>query len=143
MNAQSVLEAEERGWAELTETFGRIPPDRFEDPTLTPDGWSPKDVMFHVAMWADEAATVLGRIAAGTHREGPLDVDAMNEAWFAESKDMDADFVRLRFAKARVSMREVFKRLDQVDRAALEWFDESAAQHYQQHLPDLRAFADR
>jgi hypothetical protein len=40
-------------------------------------------------------------------------------------------------------MREAFKRLDHVDRVALEWFDESAARHYQEHLPDLRAFADR
>jgi hypothetical protein len=143
VNTRVALEEEDRGWTELTEAFGRIPSDRFEDPTLTPEGWSPKDVMYHVAAWAEEAATVLGRIAAGTHREGPVDVEQKNDAWFAVSRDLDPDVVRLRFAKARVSMREAFVQLEKVDAVALEWFEESGARHYQEHLPDLRAFAER
>ena len=143
MNTQILLDEEERGWDELTEAFGKIPPDRFEDPTLTPEGWSPKDVMYHVAAWAEEAARVLGRIAAGTHREGPIDVEEKNDEWFAVSRGMEPDVVRLRFAKGRISMREAFLRLDEVDAVALEWFDESGARHYQEHLPDLRAFAER
>jgi hypothetical protein len=143
VNTQIVLDEEDRGWDELTEAFGRIPPDRFEEPTLTPEGWSPKDTMYHVAAWAEEAATVLGRIAAGTHREGPVDVEEMNQEWFAVSRSMNPDVVRLRFAKARISMRDAFLRLDDVDAVALEWFEESGARHYAEHLPDLRAFADR
>jgi hypothetical protein len=143
VNTQLVLDEEDKGWDELTEAFGRIPPDRFEEPTLTPEGWSPKDTMYHVAAWAEEAATVLGRIAAGTHREGPVDVEAKNQEWVGVSRSMDPDVVRLRFAKARISMCEAFLRLDAVDAVALEWFQESGARHYGEHLPDLRAFADR
>jgi hypothetical protein len=143
VNTRVVLEEEDSGWGELTEAFGKIPPDRFEDPALTPEGWSPKDVMYHVAAWSEEAATVLRRIAAGTHREGPVDVEQKNGEWFAVSRGMDPDVVRLRFAKARISMREAFLRLDEVDAVALEWFDESGPRHYQEHLPDLRAFAER
>jgi hypothetical protein len=137
-----VLDEEERGWTELTAAFGAIPPDRFEEQTLTDQGWSPKDVMYHVAAWAEEAATVLGRIAAGTHRERPLDVDRLNDEWFAVSREMDPDVVRLRVAKARTSMREAFIRLDEVDATALEWFEESAARHYQEHLEGLRTFSE-
>jgi hypothetical protein len=143
VNTQIALDEEERGWDELTEVFGKIPPDRFEDPTLTPEGWSPKDVMYHVAAWAEEAATVLGRIAAGTHREGSVDVEQKNDEWFAVSRGMDPDVVRLRFAKGRISMREAFLRLDRADAVAMEWFEESGARHYEEHLPGLRAFAER
>lgn len=142
MDIRVVLDEEEHGWTELTEVFGAIAPGRFEEPTLTREGWSPKDVMYHVAAWAEEAATVLGRMAAGTHRERPLDVDRLNDEWFEVSRGMDPDVVRLRFAKARLAMREAFMRLDEVDSAALEWFGESGPRHYQEHLGALRAFSE-
>lgn len=142
MDTQVVLDEEERAWTELTGRFGEVPQERFEEPTLTPEGWSPKDVMYHVAAWAEEAATVLGRMAAGTHRERPLDVDRLNDEWFEVSRGMDPDVVRLRFAKARLAMREAFMCLEEVDAAALEWFEESGPRHYQEHLRALRAFSE-
>ena len=85
MDVHGLLADEERGWLALTLVFGDVPPDRFDEPSVTDEGWSPKDVMYHVAAWSEEAAKVLGRIAAGTHREGDPDVQALNEAWFEES----------------------------------------------------------
>ena len=143
MDAQTLLQGEDRGWEQLTEAFGRIPSERFEEPTLTLAGWSPKDVMFHVAAWAEEATRVLGRIAAGTHRQGVVDVETLNREWFEISRGMDRDVVRLRFAKARIALREALGRLEEVDAVAAEWFDESGPRHYAEHLPDLRAFPDR
>lgn len=143
MDATALLEEEARGWERLTEAFGAIPPERFEEPTLTLAGWSPKDLMFHVAAWSEEAARVLGRIAVGTHREGVVDVEGLNRDWFEVSRGLDPDVVRLRFAKARVAMRGALKRLEDVDAVAAEWFDESGARHYEEHLADLRAFPDR
>ena len=99
--------------------------------------------MQHVARWAEEAATVLGRIAAGTHRESDLDVDRINEGWLEADRDADAEIVRLRFAKGRVSMRQAFQALEHVDATAWEWFEESGPRHYAEHLPDLRAFLER
>ena len=110
---------------------------------MTDEGWSPKDVMYHVAAWAEEAATVLGRIAAGTHREGDVDTQAKNEEWFEVGRGLDDDVVRIRFAKGRVAMRQAFSRLREVDATAWEWFDESGPRHYREHLPDLRAFLER
>ena len=36
------------------------------EPSATPDGWSPKDVMFHVGAWLAECAKVLEQIREGT-----------------------------------------------------------------------------
>jgi Mycothiol maleylpyruvate isomerase N-terminal domain len=138
-----LLDEEDRGWLRITEAFGDVPPDRFEATTLNDAGWSPKDAMFHIAVWMEEAATVLRRIAAGTHREGDLDVDRMNEEWLEAGRGADDDIVRLRFAKGRVAMRQAFESLPAVDAVAWEWFEESGPRHYEEHLPDLLAFLER
>ena len=138
-----LLAEEDERWLDLTEVFGDVSPDRFDEPTVTPEGWSPKDVMYHVAAWAEEAATVLGRVAAGTHRGGDPDTQGLNEAWFEMGRGIDEDVVRIRFAKGRTAMRQAFSRLSEIDAAAWEWFEESGPRHYEEHLPDLRAFLER
>jgi hypothetical protein len=143
MDVHGLLADEERGWLALTEVFGDVPADRFDEPSVTDEGWSPKDVMYHVAAWSEEAAKVLGRIAAGTHREGDPDVQALNEEWFEAGRGLDGDVVRIRFAKGRVAMRQVFSTLTEVDATAWEWFEESGPRHYAEHLPDLRSFLER
>jgi hypothetical protein len=143
MDVERLLEDEDRGWLEITEAFGDIPPERFDERTLNEAGWSPKDAMYHIAAWTEEAAKVLGRIAAGTHREGPVDTDALNAEWLEVGRGLDDDVVRIRFAKGRVAMRETFLRLQDVDAAAWEWFEESGPRHYAEHLPDLRGFLER
>jgi hypothetical protein len=141
--ADRIALEEDVAWRELHATFDAIPSQRFEEPKLTSEGWSPKDAMFHVGRWAEEAATVLGRIAAGTHREGDVDTDRLNAEWLEEGHGVEADIVRLRFAKGRVAMRQAFEALDDVDGTAWEWFEESGPRHYEEHLPDLRAFLER
>ena len=143
MDVDGLLADEERGWLALTEVFGDVPPDRFDEPSVTDEGWSPKDVMYHVAAWSEEAAKVLGRIAAGTHRESDPDIQALNDEWFEEGRGLGEDFVRIRFAKERVAMRQVFSQLSEVDANAWEWFEESGPRHYAEHLPDLRSFLER
>jgi hypothetical protein len=143
VDVDGLLAEEERGWLALTEVFGNVPPDRFDEPSVTDEGWSPKDVMYHVAAWSEEAAKVLGRIAAGTHRENDPDTQALNDRWFEEGRGVEDDVVRIRFAKGRVAMRQVFSTLAEVNAAAWEWFEESGPRHYAEHLPDLRSFLER
>jgi hypothetical protein len=143
MDVERLLADEDRGWLVLTEIFGDVPPGRFDEPSVTDQGWSPKDVMYHVAAWAEEAAKVLGRIAAGTHRGGEPDVQALNDEWFDVGRGLDDDIVRIRFAKGRLAMRQAFTGLAEVDASAWEWFEESGPRHYEEHLPDLRAFLER
>jgi len=142
-DVDGLLADEDRKWLELTELFGDVPPERFHESSVTEEGWSPKDVMYHVAAWAEEAATVLGRIAAGTHTGNDPDTQALNEEWFEVGRGLDDDVVRIRFAKGRTAMRQAFTRLPEVDAAAWEWFEESGPRHYEEHLPDLLAFLER
>jgi hypothetical protein len=142
-DVEGLLADEDRKWLELTELFGDVPSERFDEPSMTGEGWSPKDVMYHVAAWAEEAATVLGRIAAGTHTGNDPDTQALNEEWFEVGRGLDDDVVRIRFAKGRTAMRQAFTRLPEVDAAAWEWFEESGPRHYEEHLPDLLAFLER
>lgn len=143
VDVDGLLAEEERGWLALTEVFGDVPPDRFDEPSVTDEGWSPKDVMYHLAAWSEEAAKVLGRIAAGTHRESDPDTQALNDRWFEEGRGVEDDVVRIRFAKGRVAMRQVFSTLAEVNATAWEWFEESGPRHYAEHLPDLRSFLER
>jgi hypothetical protein len=143
LDVAGLLADEEQRWLELTEIFGDVPPGRFDEPSVTDEGWSPKDVMYHVAAWSEEAAKVLGRIAAGTHRESAPDIQALNEEWFEAGRGLEEDIVRIRFSKGRVAMRQAFSRLSGVDASAWEWFEESGPRHYEEHLADLRAFLER
>ena len=141
-NVDELLADEDRLWLELTEVFGDVSPERFDEPSVTPDGWSPKDVMYHVAAWADEAATVLGRIAAGTHTGGER-IPSPQRGWFEMGRAFDDDVVRIRFAKVRRRCGRSSRAPGVDATAAWEWFEESGPRHYEEHLPDRRAFLER
>ncbi len=139
--ATRILDDETSAWQKLEGMFAAIPPNRFEEPGVTPEGWSPKDVMFHVARWSAEAADVLERIAQGRPvPEDHQDTDTKNRAWFEESRDMGPDAVRRASASDRERMRAALEALSEVSTNAREWFEESGAIHYRSHMPDLDAW---
>ena len=41
LDVERLLADEERGWLALTEVFGDVPIDRFDEPSVTEEGWSP------------------------------------------------------------------------------------------------------
>jgi hypothetical protein len=44
-----------------------VPPDRLDEPTLNPDRWSMKDLLWHTGSSDTEIADQLERIRAGTY----------------------------------------------------------------------------
>jgi hypothetical protein len=142
-DASRLLHEEADAWARLLSTFSLVPGDRFEEPTLTPGGWSPKDAMFHVAGWMRDCAVQLGRMAAGSFdrtEETREAIERQNQRWFEVSRSMDPADVRADFLDVRRRMVEAFTALDDVTPVAVEWFEESGALHYAKHIEDLRAF---
>jgi hypothetical protein len=138
-----LLQQEADAWARLGSTFARVPDGRFEEPTLTPEGWSPKDAMFHVAGWMHDCAAQLGHIAAGSFdpaEETREAIERQNQAWFERSRSMSPDDVRADFLDARRRMVEAFGAVEHVSPVAVEWFEESGALHYAKHVEDLRDF---
>ena len=91
-----LLRDEEEGWRTLHDVLGRIPKERLDEPGVTGDGWSAKDVMFHVGAWLAEAARQLERIREGTYVDEGVSVEDRNQAWFTLSRTLDLPTVRVR-----------------------------------------------
>ena len=149
IDAPRLLGEEEAAWRNIWERFEGISEDRFEDPSLTPEGWSPKDAMFHVAAWMDDCGLQLERMRDGSFdptEETRATIERQNQAWFELSRTMDPADVRSRFATSRRRMVEAFRALglarDEHTSEAIEWFEESGALHYAKHDEDLRAFIE-
>lgn len=143
MTLERFLFEEDAAWQALCGVFDRVPVDRFEEPTLTPEGWSAKDAMFHVAGWMADCGVQLERMRAGTFdpaEETRVAIERRNRAWFEVSRTMSSADVRAEFAAGRRRMREAFGTLDDVTPDAIEWFEESGAQHYATHAQDVRVW---
>jgi hypothetical protein len=146
VEVQRLLAEEDAGWRDLHDVFSQIPPERFEEEGVTPEGWSPKDAMFHIGAWLAECVAVLERIAAGAVEDTDVDdatVEAKNAAWFAMSRQMDPATVRAEMEAARAQARRYFGAMAAPTREAWSWFDESGPLHYAEHAGDLRAWLAR
>jgi hypothetical protein len=138
-----LLAEEDARWRALRAIFERIPAGRFEEPTVTPEGWSPKDVMFHVGAWMADCGIQLERMRAGSFDPGEETREAIerrNTEWFELSRTMDPRDVRVEFAAARQRMVEEFGSMPEVTSDAWEWFEESGPLHYAKHVNDLEGW---
>jgi hypothetical protein len=136
---------EDAAWLALHATFELIAPDRFEEPTLTPEGWSPKDAMFHCAAWCAEAANQLERIRLGTYVSEHLDIEALNAEWFEISRTLDAPTVRAELHATRTRMRQEWCELcehNEPTPVATEWYVESGHVHFKDHRRQLEAWLE-
>lgn len=143
MDRSRLLEDEAAQWRALGDVYERIPDDRFEEPSVTPEGWSPKDVMFHLAAWMQDCATQLERMRLGTFDPGEETreaIDRQNDEWFDRSRTMDPQEVRARLEPARRRMVEGLASMPEVTPLAWEWFEESGPLHLAKHVNDLEAW---
>jgi hypothetical protein len=142
MDVRGLLDAEEAGWRRLNACLARVPPARFEEPGVTPEGWSPKDVVFHVGGWLAECADILDRIRVGTYDPSAdvTEFDAVNREWFERSRRMEGDDVRVGCESARQRARKGFASMPAPSAEAWEWFEESGPLHYAKHVNDLEAW---
>ena len=148
MDRRRLLDDEAAGWERFRAVADAIPPERADDPTVTPDGWSPKDTLFHVAAWLELCADVCDQIAAGTwdpstaEEETPAFVDRINAEQFDRARAMTPHEVEQRLARARDRARNAFAALPEMTRDAWGWFEESGPMHYAKHVHDLAAFGE-
>lgn len=143
MDLDGYLAEDEARWRVLGETFARIPADRFEEPTVTPEGWSPKDVMFHVAAWMTACGNQLERMRAGTFDrtdESPASIQERNGELFEISRGMEPEDVRGEFWASHQRMCKELGLIGQLTSEAVEWFEESGPLHYAKHVEDLRGW---
>ena len=112
--------------------------DKVEEPGYFPEGWTAKDLIAHLGSWLAEAGVVLDRIRFGTYRPGEIDIDAMNEEFFASLHDAAYPDVRAQAITARERMRRAWGSLPESSPEADRWIDKAGPAHYAEHLPRLR-----
>ncbi len=138
---EAKLAAEDAAWEELNGLIGRLSAAQLEASGVTPDGWSAKDTMWHVACWSADCVRSLEQIRAGTFEgewQDDDEIERMNRRWFEESRDLDLETVKAEWFSAHAKMVESFGTLESLTPQAEEWFDESSTVHYEKHLIDLK-----
>jgi hypothetical protein len=135
-----LLLEEDAAWQELHDLLHRVNDELFERPGLTDEGWSIKDVAWHIACWCAYAADALEQIRQGTYEDAPLDVEALNREWFEVSRTLDPRTVHAELAATRTKMLAEWHAVRELTPMAIEWFEESGHLHYREHTPDIVSF---
>jgi hypothetical protein len=139
---EELIREEDAAWAELWSLAASLSRERLEEDGYY-EGWSIKDLLAHIGSWQAEAAVMLEQVRMGTYSRWTGDVEALNREWWGIWRDQDADAVLAHLHSSRARMLDEWSRLpeDRVPGAAEEWFRESGAPHYREHLGRLREWA--
>jgi hypothetical protein len=129
-------------WGRLHGVVARITPEMAERPGYFREGWTAKDAVAHIGTWMAEGAQVLRQIAAGTYREGELDVDAANERYLTAMHDVPWDTVHLQLSSARSQLLRAWHELPELTPAAEFWVHKAGPDHVLEHLPRLEEWVD-
>ena len=140
---QELLEVERARWRDFRDLIDRIPPDRMEDPTLNSDGWSIKDLLWHIRCWNAIVADELEKIEAGTFEDFDWNTEENNERFLAEGRRIDPLNVQAELFVSRDHAVRAMAALMDVTPKAEELFSETAFKHIDDHLPELHRFAER
>jgi hypothetical protein len=136
---RELVDREDAAWAELHAAVDAFGPQQLESPTLNEEGWSPKDLMFHIGAWLAEAGCQLERMREGTFVEPELDTDELNARWLEVSRGVDVVTAKAEMMSSRTRLLQALEELPEITPQAQEWFEESGDVHYLEHLPELRA----
>jgi hypothetical protein len=142
---EDLLRSEDQGWADLRSLLDALSPQQMLEPGLTPEGWSVKDLLWHLGAWSAEAGIMLERIRTGTY-DGwgqAASVDELNARFLEEGRRVDLATAKSELYAARNRALMEFAALPEVIPEAEEWFRESGPEHYQEHLDDLRAWVGK
>ena len=142
----AVVAAEDRTWRELEALIDALPAGSVDSEPVTPDGWTVKDTMWHITRWWDDFLDVAPRFADAAFDPDDRttdEVDALNRAWFEESRALPVEAVRDRWTSSRSRAVETFGGMSDPSATAESWFVECGTTHYEKHLIDLRALAQR
>ncbi len=142
---EDLLRSEDRGWTDLRSQLDALSRQQVMEPGLTPEGWSVKDLLWHLGAWWAKAGVMLERIRVGTYDGGDLasNVDELNARFLVEGRRLDLATVTAELYAARNHALVEFAAIPEVTPEAEEWFRESGPEHYDEHLGDLRAWVGK
>jgi uncharacterized damage-inducible protein DinB len=142
MDKDTLTSREAEAWAAFRAEVDRLTPDQREQPDANADGWSMKDVLWHIAYWWDDFAR---QVEAGTLVEEDDDDEAatnrLNAEVLAASRAMSIEDVERGVVERRARMLAAWAAAPEPDDAAEKWFVWETIEHYEEHLEDARRFA--
>ncbi len=142
MTADRDLPGEAEAWSRLHAVIDRITPEMASVPGYFEEGWTAKDAVAHLGTWMAAGASVLRQIAAGTYREGELDVDAENARYLEAMRDVPLETVHLQASAAHHELLNAWAELPEMTPAAARWVHKAGPEHYAEHLPRLEAWVE-
>ena len=146
MDRAEFLRATEESHRSVLARIEGLNDDEFERPGAS--GWSPHDLLAHLAVWYDTATERLAFIAAGRADEMPRlnreEVDAVNERALARDRSLAPEEVRRRYRTSYDALLGALRALptevwdDEVSRDLIERrIGTPAFRHAASHLADL------
>ena len=139
-----LIEIEENAWKDFHELIGRIRDEGFDLPGANADGWSAQDVIWHIGCWIAEAAQQLECIRLGTYEDRDWDdTDEINAKILEEGRRQDVTTVKSELTSARARALQEWSALETVTADAEEWFTDIGPAHYDEHVPELRAWVEQ
>jgi len=135
---------EQAAWAALLAQVGRLTPDQQVLEGVVP-GWSTRDLVWHCARWAEEAAGHFEQMRAGAWVD-PFEADEtlgdrMNDEITAQARTMGAAEVLAAAEACRAKLHAAWPTVEP-DEVAADWYAEETFVHYDEHAVEIAAFAD-
>jgi hypothetical protein len=138
---EELLAVELERWASLTELLDLVPESRTSEPSLNDDGWSVRDLVWHLACWNGFVSDRLEEIRLGTFDDDfDWRTDENNATFLAAGRSVTFPESLVRLEGSRREVILSMERLPAVTERAIELFSEPAYQHVDDHLPELRRF---
>jgi hypothetical protein len=136
------FEAERVRWYELVGLVQSLTPTECLLPGYYGEpGWSVRDMTGHIGTWLAEAEIQLERIGAGTYEGHDIDIDALNAEFLAAMEGWAWETAWLQANAGRSRMLLAWRDLREPTDEATWWIRKAGPEHYDEHLPRLRAWA--
>jgi hypothetical protein len=147
MTEKSELTAQEaEAWTAFRSEAYRLSLERMELPIANEEGWSVKDVLYHIGHWWTDLADMIAVVNDGGEFVEPPDDDeatnAENLRVLEESRSLSIEDVISGVANARARLLALWLEVPNVDEALRRWFVWETIEHYEEHLPDVRRVAE-
>jgi uncharacterized protein (TIGR03083 family) len=146
-----VLRSLDHSWNELRDIVDSLSEKELLEPGVVEE-WSVKDLLGHIAFWANRAANTLTEVAAGRGDRVPgTDSQAETDEWNAREaaarKDKTLHDLRQEFLQAHEAARAALEKfpeekLDEPfkERTVIFSFGADTFAHYQEHASQIKAW---
>jgi hypothetical protein len=135
VNKDELTSREQQAWDRLSASIESVDRADRGSPWLT-NGWSVKDVEWHIAFWWNDCIRALESMMRGDLEDWDGDTDAANEQALRAGRSMTIDQVEHETSATRQRLLDAWAKAPATDQAA-GYFVSETIEHYEEHATDL------